>query len=93
MIKKNLINIQLDLELSKFEEQQESQSSPTGEKIFESTLQKLVIEPYGQNLLTTLNEIFIELNFNDSLVMLLKDNKKIMKKRNVSASKKFEKSP
>lgn len=48
MIKKNLINIQLDLELSKFEEQQETISSPAnGDKIFESTLQKLVIEPYG----------------------------------------------
>ena len=69
------MNIQMDLELNKFEDQQDSKTGSPEEQ-FKSTLQKLVIEPYGHILQKVLSEIFVELNFNDSIMTVLKDNKK-----------------
>lgn len=45
MIKKNLVNIQLDLELQKFGEAEDNCNQNL--KQFDLTLQKLIIEPYG----------------------------------------------
>ena len=86
------MNIQMDLELNKFEDQQDSKTGSPEEQ-FKSTLQKLVIEPYGHILQKVLSEIFVELNFNDSIMLVLKDNKKQQKKRNVSPLKSNSKSP
>ena len=52
-----------------------------------------MIEPYGHILQKVLSEIFVELNFNDSIMSVLKDNKKQPKKRNVSPLKSNSKSP
>lgn len=58
------MNLQMDMELQKYSEIPET-TKACPEKDFELTLQKLIIEPYGHILQNVLNEIFVELNFND----------------------------
>ena len=78
--------MQMEVEISKFDTVSDGQKTP--EKIFEEFLLKYVIEPFGCRIPVFLNDLFLEMNFSNSIMQNLKDSKKL-KKRNQSAQKMF----
>ena len=65
--------MQLEVEISKFDSL-EQELCP--EAIYYAQLQQLVINPFSDRLHQILNDIFIELNIDESLIKDLKDAKK-----------------
>jgi len=65
--------MQLEVEISKFDTHNESESI---EEKFHSQLRKNIIGPYSDKLQTLLNDLFVELNIDDMLLKELKEAKK-----------------
>ena len=58
------------------------------EKIYETQMQNLIINPFSDRLHTFLTDIFSELNFSEKMSKDLKEAKKLKRKKMLSANKK-----
>ena len=90
MVKKILVDMQLEIEISKFDnsavDQEKGQKSP--EQVYEANLLNFVLSPYSDRLQNFLTDTFTELNFPDHIFKHLKEAKKLKRKKTLSASKK-----
>lgn len=65
-VKKILTDIQLEVQLSKFDSREEGGECP--QQIFECQLKKFVLAPFGDRLMTYISYIFSELNLDDKIL-------------------------
>ena len=79
---KYLSNIQMQIEISKFETVDDQPSSPNQQppedpiEQIKSQLQKFIISPFSERLQNFLNEIFVELGYPTSIFKDIKEAKK-----------------
>lgn len=75
VIKKSIVDLQLEVEIRKFDNSKEDV-----QKSFESQLRKLIIQPYSERLQNFLVDLFQELNFSDSLIKEVRETRKLRKR-------------